>query len=180
MKLVFIYGAPAAGKLTTAKELSVLTGYPVFHNHLSFDIGEALYQGDHEKMFSIADAVRVTVFEKAVELDTPGLIFTFVFAKDHDEEFVDNVVGIVEGNGGEVCFVQLKCEEKELKKRVLESSRKQTNKVQSIKTLQGILDKYDLATPVDSVKNLSIDNTSIPATDVAKKIQQHFELPSAS
>ena len=34
MKLVFIYGPPAVGKLTVAKELAALTGFKVFHNQV--------------------------------------------------------------------------------------------------------------------------------------------------
>jgi len=37
MKLVFIYGPPASGKLTVARELATLTGYRLFHNHLIVD-----------------------------------------------------------------------------------------------------------------------------------------------
>jgi len=33
MRLVFIYGMPATGKLTVAKELVDITGYALFHNH---------------------------------------------------------------------------------------------------------------------------------------------------
>lgn len=38
MKLVFIYGMPAAGKLTVAKELAGLSGYKLFHNHQVVDL----------------------------------------------------------------------------------------------------------------------------------------------
>jgi replication-associated recombination protein RarA len=31
--LVFIYGPPAAGKLTVAEALAMRTGHKVFHNH---------------------------------------------------------------------------------------------------------------------------------------------------
>lgn len=34
---MFIHGPAAAGKLTTARALSALTGLPVFHNHLVVD-----------------------------------------------------------------------------------------------------------------------------------------------
>jgi hypothetical protein len=34
--VVFLYGA-AAGKLTVANEIARLTGFKVFHNHLSMD-----------------------------------------------------------------------------------------------------------------------------------------------
>jgi tRNA uridine 5-carbamoylmethylation protein Kti12 len=32
MKLIFLYGPPAVGKLTVAQELVTLTGYKLFHN----------------------------------------------------------------------------------------------------------------------------------------------------
>jgi len=37
MKLVFIYGSPAAGKLTVAYEVAARTGFKVFHNHLTIN-----------------------------------------------------------------------------------------------------------------------------------------------
>ena len=36
-RVVWIYGPPASGKLTIARELSTLTQLPVFHNHLAVD-----------------------------------------------------------------------------------------------------------------------------------------------
>ena len=36
--LVFLHGPAASGKLTTARALGQLTGYPVFHNHLVVDM----------------------------------------------------------------------------------------------------------------------------------------------
>jgi tRNA uridine 5-carbamoylmethylation protein Kti12 len=44
MKLVFIYGPPAAGKLTVATELSRLTGFKLFHNHVSIQFVESLFE----------------------------------------------------------------------------------------------------------------------------------------
>ncbi|MDP9995092.1 cytidylate kinase [Variovorax boronicumulans] len=37
MKLVFIHGPVASGKLTIARELGRLSGLAVFHNHLVVD-----------------------------------------------------------------------------------------------------------------------------------------------
>lgn len=37
MELIFLHGTAASGKLTTARALDVLLGYPVFHNHLVVD-----------------------------------------------------------------------------------------------------------------------------------------------
>ena len=38
MKLIFLYGLPATGKLTVAHELAAITGFKVFHNHLVVDV----------------------------------------------------------------------------------------------------------------------------------------------
>jgi tRNA uridine 5-carbamoylmethylation protein Kti12 len=43
MKLVFLHGAPAVGKLTVARELSALTGFRLFHNHLTVDLATSLF-----------------------------------------------------------------------------------------------------------------------------------------
>ena len=45
MKLIFIYGTPATGKLTVAKVLSNKIGFKVFHNHLTFDLVISIYDG---------------------------------------------------------------------------------------------------------------------------------------
>src|SRR3712207_8152880 len=38
MEMVFVHGPAASGKLTVARELGLLTGLPVFHNHLVVDV----------------------------------------------------------------------------------------------------------------------------------------------
>ncbi len=38
MRLIVLYGMPAMGKLTVAKELQKLCGYELFHNHLTVDL----------------------------------------------------------------------------------------------------------------------------------------------
>jgi hypothetical protein len=37
MDMVFLYGPPGVGKLTVSKALAELTGFKVFHNHLTID-----------------------------------------------------------------------------------------------------------------------------------------------
>ena len=54
MKLIIIHGAPAAGKLTIANELGRLTGFKVFHNHLSIDCVKPVFDFGTEPMVSMA------------------------------------------------------------------------------------------------------------------------------
>lgn len=46
MNLIFIYGPPASGKYTVSQMLSELTGYKLFHNHLTYDTAYALFGDD--------------------------------------------------------------------------------------------------------------------------------------
>ena len=43
MRLIFIYGPVASGKLTIARLVSERTGLPLFHNHLVVDAVAAVF-----------------------------------------------------------------------------------------------------------------------------------------
>lgn len=58
MKLIFIYGSPAVGKLTVAKELSKKIGYPIFHNHLTVDLAKVLFDFEDKRFSSYRDKLR--------------------------------------------------------------------------------------------------------------------------
>ncbi|HEY5442147.1 MAG TPA: hypothetical protein VIJ68_01265 [Candidatus Saccharimonadales bacterium] len=48
MKLIIIYGPPAAGKHTVGQKLSELTGYKFFYNHLTVDVVRALFDDEDQ------------------------------------------------------------------------------------------------------------------------------------
>ncbi len=175
MKLIFLYGAPAVGKLTVARELARLTGFKVFHNHLSIDCIEPIFDFGTPSFFKLVELIRVeTVAEAARE--NVNLIYTFCYAKDFDDAHVAKIVELVEASGGEVWFVLLTCERSELEKRVLEESRKQYGKASNLEILDEILDKYDLSSPVTERESLQIDNTNLSPAETARKIIEHFRL----
>ncbi|MBA4123834.1 MAG: hypothetical protein H0X72_15420 [Acidobacteria bacterium] len=173
MKLIFLYGAPAVGKLTVADKIAEQTRYKVFHNHLSIDCIEPIFDFGTPSFFKLIELIRVeTVAETARE--NVDLIYTFCYAKDFDDAHVAKIVESVEANGGEVCFVLLTCERDELEKRALEESRKKFGKANNLETLHEILDKYDLSSPVPMRESLQIDNTNLSAELTAQTIIKHF------
>lgn len=87
MRLVFIYGPPASGKLTVAKELAKLTGFRLFHNHISIKLVQSLFEFGSKPFWRLTDKYRREMIEEATKegVDT---IFTFVYGKKADDAFV--------------------------------------------------------------------------------------------
>ncbi len=176
MKLVFIYGPPATGKLTVAKELAKLTKYKIFHNHLTVDLVGSVLKFGTKTFFDLSSRFRMEMFEAAAKENINGLIFTFCYSYPEDNKFVKNVKKRVEKYEGNVDFVQLYCEKSELKKRVKGASRENFDKIKTKKRLEATLKKWDLFTPIPFVKSLRIDNTNISAKQVAIMIKMHYNL----
>ncbi|MGH2437239.1 MAG: AAA family ATPase [bacterium] len=177
MTLVFMYGPPAVGKLTVANALAKLTGYRVFHNHLTVDLVASIFDWGQGPFFRFVNRYRVELIEAAAKADINGVIFTFVYAKDADDRFVAAVVDAVERHGGRVCFVRLTCERNELWRRVRAPSRAHFRKVTRVKKLRELFGRYDISSDVSHRPNLVIDNTRVGPRKAAQMIALHYKLP---
>jgi AAA domain len=180
MKLVFIYGPPATGKLTVAEALARRTGYKLFHNHLTVDLARAFFEFGTPAFGRYIDQLRFEAFEVAAREKVSGVIFTFCYALHQDDDFVRDVQDIVHKHGGEVNYVQLFCNRDELDKRVLEESRQRFRKISEVELLHTVISRHELFKPIPFVSNLSIDNTAVTAEDAAQRIVQHYQLPGVA
>lgn len=176
MKLVFIYGPPAAGKLTVAKALADATRFKIFHNHLSINCVEPVFEFGTKPFGRLVELIRMETIEAAAKENINGLIFTFCYAAGHDEPFVRRVIERVEKHGGEVCLVQLICEREALEERVLREERKNFNKASNLNILREILERYDLFSAFPERNSLTIDNTNMPPQEAARRIIAHYNL----
>jgi len=179
MKLVFIYGPPAVGKFTVAQELAALTGFKLFHNHLTVDLALAFFDFGTKEFGRYLDQLRMQAFETAATGNLAGVIFTFAYAYPFDTIFVEDVKEIVEEHGGSVCFVQLICPREELERRVLDASRQKFHKIKTVEKLREIFHRYELFTPIPHVASLTIDTLAVSPRDAAQRIAEHFGLPLA-
>lgn len=181
MKLVFIYGQPATGKLTVAKELAKETGFDLFHNHLTTDLVHSIFPFGTEEFSSLVKKIRLDIIEAAAKAEKKGLIFTFVYGVETygvrtDDKFINELIKTVEKYNGEVCFVRLYCAEKELQKRVKQFSRKRFGKISKLKDLRILRRKFELNAEIPFVQNLVIDNTNLTPKMVAATIKNHYSL----
>jgi len=159
VKLVFIYGAPGVGKLTTAQALAGLTGFRLFHNHLSFNLVKAIFDFPSPPFGELAVTIRLAAIEAAARARIAGLIFTYVYANPEDDPFITRVVDAVERHAGEVLFVRLWCDAATNERRVVAEER------------------GGLTSAMAGRNTLEIDNTALSADTVARRIAEHFSLP---
>jgi len=175
MDLVYIYGPPAVGKLTVATELAGLTGYAVFHNHLSIDCALPLFEFGTGAFWRLVADIRDSCIEAAAREDR-SLIFTNVYAHPDDLANANRRFAAVEGHGGRVCLVQLTSTVAVLAARVLGEHRAAMGKLADIEQLQELLGSNDLVTPIPGRAGLTIDNSDIDAAATARIIAGHYGL----
>lgn len=181
MKLIIIYGSPAVGKLTVARELAKITGYKLFHNHLTVDLAYSLFPSGTKAYSDFVEKIRLEVFEAAAKNKIKGMIFTFVYGVETyggktDGLFVKKIIGIIKKYKGKIFFVKLSCKDEELHKRLKHPARKEFKKLNSVEILKSIREKIDIDSAIPFAENKIIDNTSLSAKKVAHLIKRHCKL----
>ena len=84
MKLLFIHGAPASGKLTVAKALLQAVPGKLFDNHAAIDVARTVFEFGAPGFWELIHDVRCKVLEAAAAQDTPLLVTTFCYAEPDD------------------------------------------------------------------------------------------------
>ncbi len=176
MKMIFLYGPPAVGKLTVAKELVRLTDYKLFHNHLTVDLVSSLYEWGSPKYWEYLRNIREQLLANLAK-DQINIIFTYVYAAGEDEEVMERMFKKVEENGGEVLLVQLKTSVEKLKKRIVADDRKQFKKMHKTESLELWINQYKLFEAYPNRSNLVIDNSETTPIEAAKQIVKKLNLP---
>lgn len=170
MKLVFLYGLPATGKLTVARELAALTGYPLFHNHLAVDLLLSVFEFGSPAFVELREQIWLSVFEHASNQD--GLIFTFAPEATVRPEFIQRAQTAVTRAGGEVLFVELICPVAELKQRLATPSRSQHGKLTSVELFDQLTAQGSFDSPRMPLPRLTIDTSLCSPHEAAQRIAQ--------
>lgn len=173
LKLIFMSGLPAVGKLTVAKELSEITEYKLFHNHLAVDLLLAVFEFGSEPFVELRESIWLSVFEQAGRAGLPGLIFTFNAENSVRQTFIGKMQEVVRANGGTICFVELICDEEELRRRLDTPARRQYGKLKSWEKYQELKVAGTFATPILPAPELVVNTGKLEARSAAKQIAEH-------
>lgn len=183
MKLLFMIGNAAVGKMTVGQELMKLTGLRLFHNHMTIEpVIEIFGQYNGEAI----NRLREVVFEEFAKSDCYGMIFTYMWAFDQqaDWDYVEHVKSIFAPYGTEFYYVELVTSQaKRLERNVTENRLQNKASKRDIDiSNQRLLDadeKYRLESRDGEIpfeNYMKIDNTDLAPEVVAQMIKERFAL----
>lgn len=183
MKLVFLIGNGAVGKMTVGQELMKITDLRLFHNHMTIEpVIEVFGYYDGETVIKL----REVFFEEFAKSDNYGMIFTFMWAFDSQEDwdYVEHVTDIFKKQGAEVYYVELVApQEVRLKRNETENRLKNKASKRDLEFSGNMIRKQDEKYRLESYDGeitfenyIKIDNSNLSPEEVARMIKDRFSL----
>lgn len=186
MNLILIFGPQAVGKMTVGHELEKTTELKLLHNHMTIELVQPFFDFGTEQFNRLVNLFRGELFEEISKSDLHGLIFTYVWAFDQQEDwdFVDSICTIFESKCREVCFVELEADIEERLERNktphrLEHKPTKRNIEQSEHNLKITMEKHRLNSldgEITKENYIKINNANLSPEEVAKIIKGKFQL----
>ncbi len=183
MKLIFLIGNGAVGKMTVGQELTKITDLRLFHNHMAIEPVLEIFGGWNGDAIK---GIRRVIFEEFAKTDNYGLIFTFMWAFDQqaDWDYVNWVKSIFEPYGTEFYCVELVAsqEVRLARNRSENRLRNKASKRDVAFSEQRIL-REDTCYRLESLPGevpfenyLKLDNTDLAPEEAARRIKAYFDL----
>ena len=185
MKLLILIGNCSVGKMTVGQELTKITPFRLFHNHMMIEpvlevFGQ--FRGD------IIQKLRHVIFEEFAKTDNFGLVFTFMWAFDtpSDWEYLEKVKRIFNLPEEDVYYVELIApQEVRLQRNSTENRLKNKASKRDIEASNARLIRDDQNYRCESLpdeipfKNyFRLENSNISPEEAAQIIKNHFSFPT--
>ena len=183
MKLVFIIGDAAVGKMTVGQELTKITDLRLFHNHMAIEPTLEIFgKFDGEIIWDI----REVIFKHFAKSNNYGLIFTMMmdFDMQSDWDYLEHVKSIFKPFYTEFYYVELIVSQEERLKRNVSENRliNKPSKRDIEASNQRVINddkNHRCVSREGEIKfdnYLRIDNTNLEAKVVAGMIKDYFGL----
>jgi hypothetical protein len=106
MKLIFIHGAPASGKLTVARALLRAVPGRLFDNHAAIDLALTVFDFGAPGFWQLVDIVWSSAIDVAAKHEVALIATTYCYAEREDRERLERVERLLKRHGGELRGVE--------------------------------------------------------------------------
>ena len=175
MRLLFLHGPPAAGKLTIARELAALTGFRVFHNHVTVDALLSVFEFGSPPFVELRERIWLDVRAEAANTGMSGLVFTFAPERTVRTTFVPDLMARLRSAGATVHFIKLHCPDAEIERRLDDASRRDSQKLRSVELFRSLRDAGAFEYP-ELPADLTIDTSELEPRESARLIVDRCSL----
>ena len=183
MKLVFLIGDAAVGKMTVGQALMKQTGLRLFHNHMMIEPVIEIFGAFNGH---VTQQLREVIFHEFAKSDNKGLIFTYlwVFDMQSDWDYVAHVSDIFRQQGAEIYYVELiapqevRLQRNETANRLAHKASKRDLEASRARLLRDDANYRCVSLPgeIPFENYLRIDNTELTPEAAATMIREHFAL----
>ncbi|BCJ39990.1 hypothetical protein GCM10010168_28480 [Actinoplanes ianthinogenes] len=184
--LLFIVGPPAVGKMTVGEAVAARTGLRVFHNHMTIEPVLRFFRFDSPAFGRLVGDFRRNLIAEVAASDLPGMIFTFVWAFDHEEDAatIEGYAELFRSRGGRVLYLELQADQAERLRRNEGASRLAAKpSKRDLEWSRANLLEMDADYQLDSGDRfagrddyLRLDTTHLSPDEVAATVIAHFGL----
>jgi hypothetical protein len=178
MRLLFLHGSPATGKLTVAKALLQTVAGRLFDNHAAIDLARTVFEFGAPGFWELVHSVRYATLEAAAEHGVALVVTTFCYVEPDDRAQFEKFEEIMQRHGGELLPAFLHCSREEAARRIGNPDRVERRKLTSEASLIKELDTYKFVA-VPRPGCLMLDTEARPAAATAQEIIRHFGLDAA-
>ena len=183
MKLLFLIGDAAVGKMTVGQELMKITELRLFHNHMTIEPVLEIF-GRYDG--AVIAKLREVIFEEFAAGPHYGMIFTYMWAFDcqEDWDYAEHVADIFRKHGAEIYYAELFAPQEirlmrnATENRLRHKASKRNIEASNQRLLQDDRDCRCVSLPgeVPFANYIKIDNSSLAPEDAARLVKERFSL----
>ncbi len=183
MKLLFLFGDAAVGKMTVGQELAKITDLRLFHNHMTIEPVIEIFGYFNSEAI---ERLRQVIFEEYAKTDNYGMIFTFMFAFDSQADWdeTERIKDIFRPYGAEFYYAELvapqkiRLERNATENRLKHKASKRDIELSNLRLLNDDrnhrFESYDGEIPFENY--IKIDNSELSPEAAARMIKERFDL----
>jgi AAA domain len=173
-EVLFLYGRPGVGKLTVGEHLAAETGYRLLHNHSVVDLVTSLFPFGTPPFVVLRENIWHLSIETALKARIGGVIMTFAPEQTVTGGFIPALQKRVHAGGGRIHFIELKCSDSELEKRIASEPRERFGKLRDVYKYRKLDAAGTFDRPAMPTAELVVDTTNQSPLESARAIARHL------